>query len=104
MWGGLDVMQDGPTAAGARFAATWRTRDPLGARHHGVLPVGAFTLTDDRGQLYELEFAAKGRPESTCDLTRCPDPPPDIGWLEMTARGAQAVRAARGRPAGRPCP
>ena len=102
--GELDLMSYAHTAAGARFTATWRTRDPLGARHHGVLPVGAFTLTDDRGQPYELEFAAKGRPESTCDLTLRPDPPPDIGWLEITAPGEQAVRVDLGRRAERPEP
>ena len=102
--GELDLMSYAHTAAGARFTATWRTRDPLGARHHGVPPVDAFTLTDDRGQLYDLVFDTKGRPESTCDLTLRPDPPPDIGWLEITAPGEQAVRVDLGRPAERPEP
>jgi hypothetical protein len=102
--GELDLMSYAHTAAGARFTATWRTRDPLGARHHGVPPVGAFTLTDDRGQPYHLEFATKGRPESTCDLTLRPDPPPGTGWLEITAPGEQAVRVDLGRRAERPEP
>ena len=102
--GELDLMSYAHTAAGARFTATWRTRDPLGARHHGVPPVDAFTLTDDRGQLYDLVFDTKGRPESTCDLTLRPDPPPGIGWLEITAPGEQAVRVDLGRPAERPEP
>jgi hypothetical protein len=102
--GELDLMAYAHTAAGARFIATWRTRDPLGARHHGVPPVDAFTLTDDRGQPYDLVFDIKGRPESTCDLTLRPDPPPDIGWLEITAPGEQAVRVDLNRRAERPEP
>ena len=102
--GELDLMSYAHTAAGARFTATWRTRDPLGARHHGVPPVDAFTLTDDQGQFYELVFDTKGRPESTCDLTLRPDPPPGIGWLEITAPGERAVRVDLGRPAERPEP
>ena len=33
--GELDLMSYAHTPAGARFTATWRTRDLLGARHHG---------------------------------------------------------------------
>ena len=90
--GELDLMSYAHTAAGARLIATWRTRDLLGSRHHGLPPVEAFTVTDDRGQSYDLLFATKGRPESTCDLTLRPDPPPGIGWLEITAPGEKAVR------------
>ena len=102
--GELDLMSYAHTAAGARFTATWRTRDPLGSRHHDLPPVEAITVTDDRGQRYDLVFATKGRPESTCDLTLRPDPPPDIGWLEITAPGEQAVRVDLGRRAERPEP
>ena len=102
--GELDLMSYAHTAAGARFTATWRTRDPLGSRHHDLPPVEAITVTDDRGQPYDLVFATKGRPESTCDLTLRPDPPPDIGWLEITAPGEQAVRVDLGRRAERPEP
>ena len=102
--GELDLMSYAHTAAGARFTATWRTRDPLGSRHHGLPPVEAMTATDDRGERYELLFATKGRPESTCDLTLRPDPPPDIGWLEIIAPGEQAVRVDLGRRAERPEP
>jgi hypothetical protein len=99
--GELDLMSYAHTAAGARFTATWRT---LGSRHHDLPPVDAITVTDDRGQPYDLMFATKGRPESTCDLTLCPDPPPDIGSLEITAPGEQAVRVDLGRRAERPEP
>ena len=102
--GELDLMSYAHTAAGARFTATWRTRDPLGSRHHDLPPVEAITVTDDRGRPYDLVFATKGRPESTCDLTLRPDPPPDNGWLEITAPGEQAVRVDLGRRAERPEP
>jgi hypothetical protein len=102
--GELDLMSYAHTAAGARFTAAWRTRDPLGSRHHDLPPVDAITVTDDRGQRYDLVFATKGRPESTCDLTLRPAPPADIGWLEITAPGEQAVRVDLGRRAERPEP
>ena len=102
--GELDLMAYAHTPAGARFTAAWRTRDLLGSRHNGLPPVDAITVADDRGQRYDLEFAAKGRPESVCDLTLRPDPPPDVGWLEITAPGEQAVRVDLGRRAERPEP
>jgi hypothetical protein len=102
--GELDVMSYAHTAAGARFTAAWRTRDPMGARHHALPPVEAFSLADDRGQRYGLEFAVNGRPGSGCDLILHPDPPPDIGWLEITAPGERAVRVDLGRRAERPEP
>ena len=102
--GELDLMAYAHTAAGARFTAAWRTRDPMGSRYNGLPPVEKITVADDRGQRYDLEFAAKGRPESVCDLTLHPDPPPDAGWLEITAPGEQAVRVDLGRRAERPEP
>jgi hypothetical protein len=95
--GELDLMAYAHTAGGARFTAGWRTRDPLGSRRHGLPPVEAFTVSDDRGNRYDLLFDTKGRAESTCDLSLRPDPPADIGWLEVTAPGEQAVRVDLGR-------
>jgi hypothetical protein len=90
--GELNLMSYAHTAAGARLVATWQARDPLGPRRHGLPPVEAFTVTDDRGHRYELLFDTKGRPESSCDLALRPDPPPDLRWLDITAPGEQAVR------------
>ena len=90
--GELDLMSYAHTASGARLIAAWQTRDPLGPRRRGLPPVEEFTVTDDQGQRYELLFATKGRPESTCDLGLRPDPPPGIRWLDITAPGEQAVR------------
>ena len=100
--GELDLMSYVHTASGARLIAAWQTRDPLGSRPRGLPPVEDFTVTDDRGNRYELGFAAKGRRESACDLPLHPDPPPDIRWLEVTAPGEQAVRVDLGGPDGRP--
>ena len=102
--GELDLMAYAHTPAGARFTAAWRTRDLMGSRYNGLPPVDAITVADDRGQRYHLEFAANGRPESVCDLTLRPDPPPDAGWLDITAPGEQAVRVDLGRRAERPEP
>ena len=90
--GELDLMSYAHTASGARLVAVWQTRNPLGSRRHGPPPVEAFTVTDDRGNPYDLLFSTNGRPEWTCDLGLHPDPPPDIRWLEVTAPGEQAVR------------
>ena len=90
--GELDLMSYAHTAGGARLVATWRTRDPLGSRHHGLPPVERFDVTDDRGQDYQLVIDPKGRPEWTCDLDLIPDPPPDIRWLDITAPGEHCVR------------
>ena len=100
--GELDLMSYAHTAVGARFTAAWRTRDPLGSRHRGLPPVEAFTLTDGRGQDYQLVFDTKGRPESTCDLSLQPEPPTDIGWLDITAPGERAVRVDLNRRAEPP--
>jgi hypothetical protein len=102
--GELDLMSYAHTAAGARLVATWQARDPLASRRRGLPPIDAFTVTDDRGQRYELIFGTKGRSESSCDLNLRPDPPPDIRWLDITAPGEQAVRVDLERPAGVPAP
>jgi hypothetical protein len=98
--GEVDLMSYAQTAAGARLVAAWQARDPLLPRRRGLPPVEAFIVTDDQGQRYKLEFATKGRSESSCDLILRPDPPPGIAWLDITAPGEQAVRIDLGRPAG----
>jgi len=90
--GELGLMSYAHTAAGARLTTVWQARDPLGRRRHGVPPVEAFTVIDDRGNGYDLQFAAGGRTEFTCDLVLRPDPPTDIRWLDITAPGERAVR------------
>jgi hypothetical protein len=102
--GELDLMSYAHTASGARLIASWQTRDPLGPRRRGLPPVEDFTVTDDQGQRYELVFATKGRPESSCDLGLRPDPPPGIRWLDITGPGEQAVRVDLDRRVDGPAP
>jgi hypothetical protein len=102
--GEVDLMSYAQTAAGARLVAAWQARDPLHPRRRGLPPVEAFIVTDDRGQRYTLEFATKGRSESSCDLILRPDPPPGTAWLDITAPGEQAVRIDLERPTGVPAP
>jgi hypothetical protein len=102
--GELDLMSYAQTASGARLVAVWQKRNPLGSRRQGPPPVEAFSVTDDRGNPYELLFSSNGRPESTCDLGLHPDPPPDIRWLDVTAPGEQAVRIDLDRGSGTPAP
>ena len=100
--GELDLMSYAHTASGARFAASWRARDPLGSRHRGLPPVDRFIVNDDRGNRYDLLFTGAERPASSCDLGLAPDPPPDLRWLDITAPGEQTVRVDLDRPADRP--
>ena len=100
--GELDLMSYAHTASGARFAASWRARDPLGSRHYGLPPVDRIILNDDRGNRYDLLFTGAERPASSCDLGLHPDPPPDLRWLDITAPGEQTVRVDLDRPADRP--
>jgi hypothetical protein len=102
--GELDLMSYAHTAGGARFTAVWQTRNPLASWRHGLPPVEAFTVSDDRGNPYDLLFSTNGRPESTCDLSLYPDPPPDIAWLDVTAPGEQAVRVDLDRRVEGPAP
>ena len=100
--GEVNLMSYAHTASGARLVATWQTRNPMGPRRHGLPPVEEFTVTDDRGQRYDLLFDTKGRPDSTCDLTLRPEPPADAGWLEVTAPGEHAVHIDLKDAAGGP--
>ena len=98
--GELDLMSYAHTAAGARFTATWRTRDLLGSRHHGVPPVEAFTLTDDRGQ----PLRPGVRHQGTAGIDLRPDPAPRPAVRHRLARDHRAGRAGRPRrpePPGR---
>jgi len=91
--GELDLLSYAHTASGARLIAAWQARDLLGSRHRELPPIDQFTVTDDRGTRYDLGFSTMGRrPEATYDLGLYPDPPDDIGWLEVTAPGQAAVR------------
>jgi hypothetical protein len=94
--GEMFLMVFAHTASGARFTMVWQThsrydprRDPI---HPGLLPFDRFTVTDDRGGRYHLDFARSGGPEWAGDLSLRPEPPGDIRWLDISAPGGPVVR------------
>src|SRR5947207_3245972 len=78
--GELFLMSFTRTGAGARFFAVWNIRAPA-LRDIGLIPFGQFTVTDDRGARYGLEFASSGDSGWTSEVGLCPAPPPDARWL-----------------------
>ena len=95
--GEMFLMAFAHTAAGARFTMVWQTHsvhDPeYGAPvHPGLLPFERFTVTDNRGGRYHLNFARSGGPEWAGDVSLRPEPPDDISWLDISAPGGPVVR------------
>jgi len=94
--GEMFLMAFAHTAAGARFTMVWEThsrhdpeRDPI---HPGLLPFERFTVADDRGGGYQLDFARSGGPEWAGDVSLRPEPPDDIRWLDISAPDGPVVR------------
>jgi hypothetical protein len=109
--GDLYLMSFAHTGSGARFIALWGkpTLSPqheLGLQHPELFPVGLFTVTDDRGSGYELDFTPSGGPGWISEIGLRPAPPDDIHWLEVAAPPGPAVRVeltpATGPPGGEP--
>jgi hypothetical protein len=94
--GEMFLMAFAHTAAGARFTMVWQTHgvsDPdRGPIHPGILPFERFTVTDNRGGRYQLNFASSGGPEWAGDVSLRPEPPDDIGWLDISAPDGPVVR------------
>ncbi len=82
------------TAAGAWFAVAWRAHGSFGAQpvHHGMLPFDTFTVTDDRGRRYQLDFAGSDGPDWSGDVSLRPEPPGGLRWLDISAPGGPSVR------------
>ncbi|HEX5301667.1 MAG TPA: hypothetical protein VFW50_32215, partial [Streptosporangiaceae bacterium] len=95
--GELFLMSFTRTRAGARFFAVWNIRAPA-LRDISLIPFGRFTVADDRGARYGLEFAPSGDSGWTSEVVLCPAPPPDARWLDVTAPGSTAVRVGLGAP------
>ena len=106
--GDLYLMSFAHTGSGARFIALWGkpTLSPqheLGLQNPELFPIGRFTVTDDRGSRYELDFTHGGGSEWISEINLHPAPPDDIRWLEVAAPPSPAVRVdltPAGGPAG----
>lgn len=76
--------------AGARFTTmSWRERRVSGQGPSGLVRLGQFTVTDDRGASYHLDLADS---EWTGAITVRPEPPGEIRWLNLVPPGGPAVR------------
>jgi hypothetical protein len=87
--GELYLMSFAQTGSGARFIAAWGMRTlslphPMGLAHPDLKPFELFTVTDDRGARYDLDFMPGGR-VWTCEISLQPTPPDDIRWLDVAA-------------------
>ena len=109
--GELYLMSFAHTGPGARLTALWGkpTLSPeheLGLQQPELFPVGLFTVTDDRGSVYELNSAPSGGPEWISQIYLRPAPPDGIRWLEVAAPPGPALRVdltpASGRLGGEP--
>ena len=85
------------TGAGARLTAVWGIRTlslqhGMGLRHPDLIPFELFTVTDDRGARYDLDFVPGGGPEWTGEISLRPNPPDDIRWLDFAMPLSPAVR------------
>jgi len=109
--GELYLMSFAWTGSGARLIVLWGKpalpqEHELGLQPAGLLPVGLFTVTDDRGSAYELDFAPADGSEWISQINLHPAPPDGIRWLEVAAPPGPAVRVnlnpSSGPPGGEP--
>ena len=106
--GELYLLSFAHTGAGARLIVLWG--QPALSREHGLglqqaelFPVDLFTVTDDRGSAYELDFTHADGSEWISQINLRPAPPDGIRWLEVAAPPGPAVRvqSAPGQRAAR---
>jgi len=95
--GDLYLMSFAHTGSGARFMAVWGIRTPLAQLRMGLqgpdlIPFELFTVVDDRGVRYELDFTPSGGLEWTGVISLRPTPPAGIRWLDVTPPLGPAVR------------
>jgi hypothetical protein len=91
--GALYLMAFVHTGAGPRFFAMWNLRTPA-LQDATLIPLAAFTVTDDRGTRYRLEFTPSGDSGWTSEIGLRPAPPPGTRWLDVIAPGRKPVRVA----------
>ena len=98
--GEVTLLSYAHTSSCARFTVAWRTRSPGGpgllGRHFGGpgLP-RLFTVSDDRGDAYQLDF---GFTDWSGQIRLRPDPPDGLRWLELAASGRKPVRIPLSEP------
>jgi hypothetical protein len=111
--GELYLMSFAHTGAGARLIVlcgkpTLSREHELGLQQAELFPVGLFTVTDDRGSAYKLDFTHADGPEWISQINLHPAPPDGIRWLEVAAPPGPAVRVnlnpASGPPGSGPEP
>jgi hypothetical protein len=93
----LHLLSFARTRAGARLFVLWG--QPALSREYGLglqqverFPVGLFTVTDDRGAAYELDFTHADGSAWASQARLRPTPPDGIRWLEVAAPPGPAVR------------
>ncbi len=104
--GELNLLSYARTSSGARFTITWRARGPADLGRFGHAPQDPvfprlFTVKDDRGTRYHLEFRFTGGLDEAGgagEIRVRPDPPDAARWLEFSAPGEAAVRASLDPP------
>ena len=109
--GELYLMSFAHTGSGARLLSLWGkpTLSPgheLGLQQPELFPVGLFTVTDDRGSVYQLDYTYPGGTEWLSQIYLRPAPPDGIRWLEVAAPPGPALRVdltpASGQLGGEP--
>jgi hypothetical protein len=109
--GELYLMSFAQTGAGARLIVLWgkptlSREHELGLQRAELFPVSLFTVTDNRGSAYELDFAPADGSEWISQINLRPAPPDGIHWLEVAAPPGSAVRVklhpASGPPGDEP--
>jgi hypothetical protein len=96
--GEVSLLSYAHTSSGARFTVTWRTRSPVGqgmmGRGFGSPVFGRlFTVRDDRGNGYRMDFSFS---DWAGEIRLHPDPPDGLRWLELAAPGQEPVRIPLG--------
>ena len=105
--GELYLMSFAQTDAGARLIGLWG--QPTLSREHGLglqqaawFPVRLFTVTDDRGTAYELDFTPADGSQWISQVSLHPAPPDGTRWLEVAAPPGAAVRVMLNPASGPP--
>jgi hypothetical protein len=105
--GELYLMSFAHTGLGARLIVLWgkptlSREHELGLQQAELLPVGLFTVTDDRGSAYELDFTHADGSDWISQINLRPAPPDGIRWLEVAAPPGPAVRVNLNPASGPP--